>query len=224
MQALIDQLPRYAYFEQKWHYSVTNWLPFYWRGFEQTTRYTYVIEDLHNLDKVWQNVSSSYRNKVRKAEKLVEVRTDLPIDEFYSVNMLTFSRQGFSPPYSQELLRRHDAALAERSRRKIFSAHDKNGDIHSALYLIWDSESSYVHMAGEDPLKRNSGAGILLIWEAIKFTSQELSLERFDFEGSMIEGVERVRRDFGAEQVPYFCVSKTESRLLGVYQALRVLR
>lgn len=224
MQALIDQLPRYAYYEQRWHYLVTNWLPFYWRGFEQTTRYTYVIEELNNLDRVWDNISSSYRNKVRKAEKLVEVRTDLSIDQFYSINMLTFSRQGISPPYSQEIVRRHDAALAERSQRRIFSAHDSSGAIHSALYLIWDNESSYLHMVGEDPLKRNSGAGIFLIWEAIRFTSQELGLDRFDFEGSMIENVERVRRDFGAKQLPYFCVRKTSSRLLRLYQALRGLR
>ena len=36
----------------------------------------------------------------------------------------------------------------------------------------------------------------------------------FDFEGSMIEPVERSFRQFGAKQTPYFSVSKTPSRLL----------
>lgn len=37
--ALIDQLPqRLAAFQQDFNYGVSNWLPFYWRGFRQTTR------------------------------------------------------------------------------------------------------------------------------------------------------------------------------------------
>ena len=28
----------------------TNWLPFYWKGYRQTTRYTYQIQGVDNLD------------------------------------------------------------------------------------------------------------------------------------------------------------------------------
>jgi hypothetical protein len=221
MLSLIDQLPPHSYYSQNWHYSITNWLPFYWRGYKQTTRYTYVIDELGDLNSVWENFSSSYRNKVRKAEKEVSVRTDLSIERFYDVFVKTFARQGLNPPVCFERLREHDSFLQARSQRAIFSAHDEDDQVHSALYLTWDRSSSYVHMVGEDPLKRKSGAGILLIWEAIKFTSTVLGLKRFDFEGSMIEEVERVRRNCGAEQVQYFSVSKAESRLLYAYQALR---
>lgn len=79
-------------------------------------------------------------------------------------------------------------------------------------------------MGGEDPELRNSGAGILLIWEAMKFTFEVLKLNRFDFEGSMLEPVERVRRDFGAIQTPYFAISKSNSKLLKTYRFLQDLR
>jgi hypothetical protein len=71
-----------------------------------------------------------------------------------------------------------------------------------------------LHLVGEDPALRKSGAGIRLIWEAIKFTSQELGLDRLDFEGSMIEGVEQVRRDCGARQKAYFTLMRTPSLLM----------
>ena len=220
---LFDQLPDFDHYSQTWHSSRTNWLALYWRGFRQTTRYTYVIEDLADLDKVFANFESSYRNKIRKAEKVVSVRTEMDIDDFYNINMLTFKRQGIAAPYNLEFIRKHDRALSERNARKIFYAEDSEGQIHSALYLTWDDHSSYVHMVGEDPDLRKSGAGILLIWEAIKFTAEELKLNRFDFEGSMLQNVERVRRDCGGRQVPYFFITKCSSRLLRLREALRSL-
>src|SRR5919106_2186938 len=60
--------------------------------------------------------------------------------------------------------------------------------------------ASYL-MGGSDPRLRTSGAMSLLMWEAIKFAGQVA--RRFDFEGSMLQPVERFFRAFGARQVPY---------------------
>lgn len=224
IQALLANLPEFDHFQQSWHSSVTNWLPAYWMGYKQSTRYTYVIPDISDLDATLLSFDSSYRNKIRKAEKVVRVRRGLSIEKFFEINALTFLRQNIEIPYSFEFLSRHDAILAERGRRQIFYAEDEDGQIHSALYLTWDALSSYVHMVGEDPGLRNSGAGILLIWEAIKYTADILKLNRFDFEGSMLESVEPVRRDCGGVQVPYFSITKTPSRILRTAFFLRDLR
>ena len=50
---LISQLPNFDYFNQNWNYKITNWLPFYWNGFTQTTRYTYRFSDLSDLENIW---------------------------------------------------------------------------------------------------------------------------------------------------------------------------
>lgn len=214
LHQIIERMPKFSSFNQSWNPNQTNWLPFYWAGFSQTTRYTYVIKSISDLSIVWDGFASSYRNKVSNAQKLLSVRTDINIEEFYRVNMLTFKRQGMREPYSLELLRAHDSALSLRNKRCIFSAHDELGRIHSVLYLVWHQDTAYVHMVGEDPELRKSGAGLLLIWEAIRFSSEQLNIDRFDFEGSMIRSVERVRRDCGASQVPYFVISKTPSKLV----------
>lgn len=223
LTGLVDDLPRFDYFSQNWHYGNKNWLPLYWRGFQQTTRYTYGIDHLAELDRVYSEFSSSYRNKIRKASGVVQVVDDLGLSVFFDINRLTFERQGLKIPYSFDFLKKTDNTLYRRGNRKIFFAKDGHGNIHSALYLIWDGQSSYVHMVGEDPAFRSSGAGILLIWEAIRFTVKVLGLEKLDFEGSMMEGVERVRRDCGAKQIPYFSISKTSSRLLRAAQAMRTV-
>jgi len=212
MTELIDNLPRFDYFQQNFHNSVTNWLPFYWKGFRQTTNYTYIIEDLGDLDRVFQNFKSNIRGKIRKAEKRIEVTKDSTIEDFYRLNQMTFERQNLRPSYSLEFVQRIDQALKKHKAREIFFAVDAEGRQHSALYLIWDEQSSYVHMVGEDYNLRSSGAGILLVWEAIKFTSDTLGLNRFDFEGSMIESIEEVRRSFGARQTPYFTIMKANLR------------
>ncbi len=216
---LIAGLPSFHLFRQNFSYSITNWLPFYWKEFEQTTRYTYVLE-LGDLDQIFNEFKSSVRGKIKKASDIVSVINDRPLADFYKVFSLTFERQKMKVPVSLSYLIKIDSALSERNQRKIFYAVDSNQRVHSALYLSWDHHSAYVHMVGEDPELRNSGAGILLVWKAIEFTKNELGLFSFDFLGSMIESVEPVRRSFGAKQVPYSQVRKINSRLLKLSFAL----
>jgi len=224
IQALFSKLPNFSHYQQSWHYDRTNWLPLYWQGYEQTTAYTYIIHLSLGLDDVWSKIHASYRNKIRKAEKIVKVKFDLPIEGFFKINKMTFDRQGLDIPYSLKFLKKHHEIIKSKKSCQIFYAEDTDGKIHSALYLTWDDRSSYVHMVGEDPDLRNSGAGILLIWEAVKFTAEILNLNYLDFEGSMIESVERVRRDFGSIQTPYFIISKSNSKLVKTSLFLRSLK
>ena len=223
MNELIDQLPPHDYFSQNFHAEVTNWLPFYWRGFQQTTRYSYVISDLTNLDETWAAVDSKCRNTIRKAETREQLQVEMTEDlnTFIDLNESVFRRQGLKPPHEPTLIRRIDAACAERDCRRIFFARDPAGRVHAALYLVWDSGAAYYLMGGTDPELRNSGAGNLLIWEAIQFSA---SLTRaFDFEGSMIEPIESFFRSFGARQSPYSYVSRKSNRFALIAGARDVL-
>ena len=214
MNALIEQLPQHDYFSQNWHYSNTNWLPFYWKGFKQTTNYTYVLADLRDKDKIWSGLRENIRTDIKKATNRfkLQVRSELGIDEFLEINRKTFDRQGMALPYTVDFAKRLDAACCEHKCRKIFIAEDEQGRRHAGVYIIWDEKSAYYLMGGGDPELRNSGATSLCIWEAIKFASTVTN--KFDFEGSMIEPVERLCRGFGAAQHPYFSIKKSPSILL----------
>lgn len=208
---LIEQLPAHDYFSQNFHCWVENWLPFYWKGFQQTTRYTYIIDNLSDLDRVWSEFQENIRREIRKASKRLRVHSEYGIDKFLDVHELTFTRQGLLLPYSREFVRRLDNACSARSARKIFFAEDGGGRIHAVAYIVWDERSAYYLMGGGDPELRTSGAMSLAMWEAIQF-SHQIS-HRFDFEGSIIESIERFFRGFGARQAPYFHVSRCSRRM-----------
>ena len=60
--------------------ALTNWLPFYWAGFQASVHYTYRIEDLSDLDRVQSDFQEHVRRGIRKAESLVQVDRDFPLD------------------------------------------------------------------------------------------------------------------------------------------------
>jgi hypothetical protein len=221
MGELVAQLPQYDRFVQNWHYSRTNWLPFYWQGFRQTTKYTYVLKDLSDQAALWSGLQANIRGDIRKAESryALRVREDLPLSNFVALNRMTFSRQGKSLPYSETLVRSLDNSCVRRGARKILIAVDEQGRPHAGVYIVWSERSAYYLIGGGDPELRSSGATSLCMWEAIKFASTVA--QQFDFEGSMLEPVERFFRAFGAEQVPYFNVYKNASWLLRLGLAMR---
>jgi len=222
MEALINQLPSYHYFSQRWHYSRTNWLPFYWKGFSQTTRYTYVIEDLSDLERVYSNFEHSKRKNINKAREVVRVVFHIPAEEFYQNHQMTLASQGENISYSECLFNRLYRAAYERNCGVTIGAYDLNENMHAALFIVWDEESAYDLISTIDPQFRTFGAASLLVKEAIAHVATQT--KKFDFEGSMIEGVERSFRQFGAKQLPYFQVKRTPSRILRTLKFLRDLR
>ena len=216
MLALIAQLPAYDSFLQKWSYQVTNWLPFYWSGFKQTTRYTYILPNLSDEKFLWSELQAKIRTDIRKAENRynLKVRDDLSIDDFLELNKLTFERQGMSLPYSEDLVRRLDDACVANQCRKIWIAEDSEGRHHAGVYIVWDENCAYYIMGGANPDLRNSGATSFCMWHAIRHAASVT--QKFDFEGSMLESVERFVRSFGAIQTSYFSISNTPSRILRI--------
>ena len=214
LQALIAQLPPFAHFTQNWHWQMSNWLPFYWAGFQQTTRYTYILQELSDEQELWQGLQENIRREIKKAGNRLQlrVRDDLTVDDFLVLNRMTFARQDMALPYTEAFVHKLDQACVARQASKIFIAEDEQGRRHAGVYIVWDGNSAYYLMGGGDPELRNSGATSLCMWEAIKFAATVT--KRFDFEGSMIEPVEKFFRAFGAQQTPYFTVSKTPSFIL----------
>ena len=219
---LIQSLPRFDYFCQNFHPCITNWLPFLWQGFKQTTWYTYVLENLCELQPIFEGFEGRVRTEIKKAEQRykLHIRWDIDIDSFWNLYEMTFSRQKMQTPHSKEIISRIDAACASRNACKIIGAEDAEGRLHAAVYVIWDRHSAYYLMGASDPDLRNSGANSLCIWEAIKFASQVT--QRFDFEGSILEPIEHFFRGFGAKQIPYFRIT-CETKLLKRLRALKNL-
>lgn len=206
MERLIDQLPQEAGFNQNFHWSITNWLPFYWAGFKQTTRYTYRIDGRQDLESVWSQVHSRTRNQIRNAEKELTVVEDLGAEAVMRLCAMTFERQGRTFPTDREIVVSAIEAAIERGSGRSLFAVDADNRVHATAFFLWDSETVYYLLGGADPELRNSNAQGLLIWECIRFAIEHGLA--FDFEGSMHRPIEHSFRAFGAVQTPYFQVWK----------------
>ena len=203
IERLLTQLPAGAYIDQRFHENFTNWLAFHWHGFRQTSKYTYVLEDLTDLDALWAQMRHSTRKTIRRAQReQIRCRETEDLELFYEHNRKSFARQGLKTPYGLDYVRRIDEACVQHAGRRISIAETPGGRVHACDYLVYDSRCAISLMGGTDVELRRSGAKYLLEWEAIRFASTVS--QRYDFEGSMMRPIEPVPRGFGGRQVPYF--------------------
>lgn len=221
MFEIIDKIPYSDLFSQNFSYEINNWLPFKFKGFNQTTLYTYIIEDLTDMSKVYSNFRSNIKTDIKKAESQLKVHAIDDLELLYQTNKMTFARQDKKIPHSFDLLKTLDNECKIRDSRKILIAMDGEQKVHAGIYLVWDKNSAYYLLGGADPNFRKSGATSLLLWEAIKYSANVT--KKFNFEGSMVESIEKHFRAFGGKQTPYFRISKTNSKLIKIRQLFKEL-
>lgn len=206
LQELLAQLPASPYQAIHCAPQFTNLMALSWAGFDLRFRYTYRITDLSDPDAIWRGFRENIRRECRKAERNLEVRTDLSLSRLLDSMAKTFDRQALNRDFLKEPLQRIDRVMNERGQRQIYFAVDAQERIHAAIYVVWDPRCAFYLAGGGDPELRSSGAHSLLVWRAIK-DSAEVSKE-FDFEGSMVAPIERFFRAFNAQQVPCYSAHK----------------
>lgn len=209
-----ERLREYTPFLQNFNYELTDWLPFYWAGYQQTTRYTYLLPNLSQPDKLWENMSANIRRNITKARDKhhIQIRKGISIEAFIGVQAKTFERQKLRDPGDVNVLRRLVTACRSRQQGDLWGAYDAEGHLHAAAFIAWQPSSAYYLAGGGDPAWRSSGAHSYLLWECINQVASHS--RRFDFEGSMLPGVERFFREFGAIQTPFFTIFKGKLSLL----------
>lgn len=211
---LIEKIKSYPHFLQNFNYLITDWLPFYWNGYKQTTRYTYLLRDIQNQSLLWEKMRPNIRRNILKAKDKyhITVQRGIPVNDFLQIQSLTFERQHQSIKADTNRLKNLIQVCRERNQGDIWGGYDKEGRLHAAAFIVWQESSAYYLAGGGNPALRNSGAHSLVLWECIQNAANYSGI--FDFEGSMLPGVERFFREFGAEQIPYFTITKGHLSLL----------
>ncbi|MDR0507862.1 MAG: GNAT family N-acetyltransferase [Dysgonamonadaceae bacterium] len=209
----IKRFPKYHYFLQTFHCSFTDWLPFYWNGFRQTTCYTYILPDISNTDELWNGLCENISRNIQKAKNKFQltVKRDVPTDLFLEINAQTYRRQGMKP-YSHEILRKLIECSRRRNQGDIWGAYDTENRLHAVAFVVWQENCAYLMACGFSETFRKSGGQFLALWTAINDLSGQVS--SFDFYGSMLRGVEHTYREFGATQVPFLKIEKGKMDLL----------
>lgn len=203
---IIAQLPKFDTFNINFDQKYKNWLPFYWAGFNQTSRYSYKIFNIKDLDSVFKNFALNKRQKIKKAEKLLSIKEGILIEDFYSYFEDAVKKRGEHVSYSLDFFKKLVEACYNHNSGKIYYCIDDENNIHAAAFVVWDKRCAYYLSAMRNPKYNTSGGNELLVWHIIKEVSQ--FVDEFDFEGSMIQGVEESYRYYGGIQTEYYNISK----------------
>lgn len=221
-EQFIDQLSqlKLACFQQNFSPRVTNWLPFYWAGYSQTTRYTYRIEDLADPQAVLHRFHKEKRRKpIAKAQQVLHVVEAIDLEAFATMHQRYWHAKGQRDLLSEELMVRVMHAAISRHQGLLLGLADAENRLQIARFVVFDSQCAYALFSAQTEKPLVNGSSALLFWEMI----QRLSplTHSFDFEGSMEHGVEYSYRLYGASQTPYFQLSKIDHPVMRAVMAVR---
>jgi hypothetical protein len=203
---LLEQLPGNKSIKIYLDHKVDYFLPFHWKHYMITPYISYRINDLNDVVALYNRFSSMAKENIKRAHNRLIIKT---IDDIEILLMLmdkTFDLQKRKNPISKGLIRNIYSTCKDYEACKLLYAIDKDGTVYSGGLFVYDKQVCYYLVSGTDPKYRSSGANTLLTWEGIKFASSVS--KSFDFEGSMIEGIENFMRQFGGKPIVYYQIRK----------------
>lgn len=208
---LLSQLNEYGfdYFNQNFPLNFNNWLPFYWQRFEQTTRYTYQLDGIDYPEACYEKFSYAKKKQIRKAQKELNLNTEMNGEDFYTHLSNYQSSKGQKVLYSKNFFLNLYETCKSNNQGEIIAVSDINGEVHAALFVVWDKSIAYNLISTIHPKYKDSGASTLVVYEAIKHLAGKVKV--FDFEGSMDQGIENSFSQFGTQQASYFSIKKYNS-------------
>lgn len=174
-------------------------------GFKTRERITYRVEDLSNLDDLIASFSKNKRRQLQKALSL-HVEHNMDIEEFYRFHTHCLASRKRKIGYSREFLLVLERKAKRLNQCQVLSICNADGQVYAAAFLVWDKNYLYYLVPAYDPAFGDSGAGALLVLEAMKMAREKHV--RFDFEGSMERGTAKHYKQFGSTPATYYSVEK----------------
>ena len=207
LQQIIAQLPHCQHFMLRTHFNLTDWLPFYWAAFKQTTRYTYIIPSLSDLNLVFNNFEGNVKRAIRQNEGKYTIEQSDDFDLF-----LKLKYKNDSTPLS--IWHNLNDILGKKQQKRLYFARNTEGVAEATAYIVWDNSTAYYLASGTTELGRKNRVMSLLLWQAMQDCAHHAII--FDFEGSMLKTVEPYFRRFGTEQKAYFQFSKFSNKFIEI--------
>lgn len=185
---------------------VVDLQPFIWQKYKVVPNYTYRIDLSPTIEEIQTHFDPKNRNAINKAlkEEVELAYNSLSNEELYR--------------FFKNHLKTAGANVYERELKGIFSEFSENANSFSVqarkknqllgtVFCVVDKNTCYYLLGGVDKNSGVAGINNVLVLKSIE-KARELGCRVFDFEGSMLKGVEKFFRSFGGELVPYYTVNK----------------
>lgn len=201
-----NKLGSYDYF---FHPEFGNWLLYYQAGYKETTYYTYRIAVKGiTREELLGNCAPRLRTKIRKTYSDNSLVVEKNVDAAICYRLLheTFMRKKEKIVFNRKLFDTLCRALNEVGSLHFYRAVSKTGEITSVLGIAYDKHCAYLLFSAYSEAAKMGGDNERLIYEAVCDAAERVNC--FDFEGSMLQGVESYYRQFGGQMTPYFRIYK----------------
>lgn len=213
LELLLDKIPMKDFEQFCTSHTITDWLPFRWRGLKQTTRYTYLVRYENKTEReIWKGLNKGHKAAVQKARRLkltAEVTEDFRL--LYDLVEKSYRRQGLTFRFPFEAFKRLDDEINKHGNRVMFAVFGEDGVPHAAAYLVFDRKSAFLLLTGSDPEFRHLGGHTLIVWEALAYFRGKV--EYFNFGGSDIQRIEAHMKGFGGELAQYFHIYRDHPQI-----------
>lgn len=211
MELLLEQQESVRYAHIALSIDARDALPFYWQGFSLRVRYNYLLS-LSNKEKGFEDrVNRLVRRKVNESKKeQCTVSFDLSLDSILPLLKSFYKEKGIHPLFFYTLQRCAEAAISQ-GKGMIAALFSSTGDL-LAVYFIALSGGVGYSMATAT-IGDISYANTALLYE-ILIELRSRGCHSFDFEGTMLQGVEPVFRSLGGEQQIFIEMVKGKASLL----------
>lgn len=202
---LLAQLPKHRSFNMVFDSSNSYILPYRWLGYRFQPTFSYRISNLTNLEVLRQGFSKSKQRDIKLAARRVHLKDKPTSSDLAKLIEETYKVQRRKSPQSASMLCNILESVIQHGNGVILIASDEHND-HAGAFLLYDENTCYYLLSGHNPEYNSSCAQALIVWEAISYASTVS--KNFDFEGSMIQGIESFFREFGGSQIINYSVTK----------------
>lgn len=210
LSQLEEQLPKTDRFITQTDFNFDYWLPFYWKGYQQTIRYTFLMDTEKPLDAIYSGFKPNIKKLIKKAEGNFTISLGDSPEEIYTLYKTDYERKNIKISFSKNDIIKIDNALSPANRRIILQASDSTGNVIAAYYILIDHQYMHYIFGAVEHSQRNSGVMSLLMWEAIQLAKKNNL--KFNFGGSMNKNIEQFFSGFRGALTPYMRISKVNNK------------
>lgn len=217
VDALIKDIPDTILHKFKFDPGLTDWMPFYNNGYQQRTRYTYIMDLSQGVDRIWENMARKVRQESKNENLFIDFNKDSSL--LYTLMEQSFKKQKSSVPVSSDFLNTLLQTVPNHSENLQLTVKDKNGDPLLSQYIVISNGIAYTLFSGTVEKSSEKSLKSFMLWKLIQ--KLQPSCNTINFCGSMIPEVERRYRHFGAVQTPYSIIYKSKYNILTHLTGLR---
>ncbi len=200
----ISKLDKYNYLTSRSSHYIDCFLPYIEADFKVSPRYTYRFEAIHEND-FCNSLHSSQKRNLAAGEQMFSFERGTDPEEFYSFLRDSCEVLGRKVFYSYDTFQLIYRLCIGKNWGEIFSLRDESQDLTTSIFVVWDQADAY-HLIPVSKRGRVSGVPYLI---SKLLNCLPKSIRNYDFEGSMISGIERHYRSMSSARRIYYAIRKT---------------